>query len=181
MNLAFNPLSLRVRTFAVLVVLLGALVVALLLLANTIFAEGFRQAEVQLVTERVKQAANALSDSLAGLSRVNRDYAVWDDSYAFVSAPDPAYVDNYLSDATFSNNHLSYIGFINPAGELVFARAFDLAEETEAPPPPGIAALRWRQCASAPPRERGCPVERAADAGRWPDADRRAPHPDQPG
>ncbi|MCX7791919.1 MAG: ATP-binding protein [Chloroflexaceae bacterium] len=135
MNLAFNPLSLRVRTFAVLVVLLGALVVALLLLANTIFAEGFRQVEAQSVTERVEQAANALADSLTSLERVTRDYAIWDDSYAFVSAPDQTYIDNNLMDATFINNHLSYVGFVNRAGEVVVARAFNLAEETEAPVP----------------------------------------------
>ncbi|MCS6880740.1 MAG: CHASE4 domain-containing protein [Oscillochloridaceae bacterium] len=135
MNLAFNPLSLRVRTFAVLAVLLGALVVALPLLANTIFAEGFRQVEAQSVTEQVEQAANALADSLTSLEQVTRDYAVWDDSYAFVSAPDPTYIDNNLIDATFINNHLSYVGFVNPAGEVVVARAFNLAEETEAPVP----------------------------------------------
>ncbi len=130
-----RPASLRIRTLFAILIMLVVLVGSLLLLTDSIIGRSFRAVEERTVQEHVQQAANALGDSIASLERTTNDYAVWDDTYAFVAKPDPKYVTDNTTDATFINNNLSYVAFVNTTGTLVYARAFDLATAQEVPPP----------------------------------------------
>lgn len=145
-----NPASLRTRTLFTFLTMLVVLVVILQILAESIMGRGYRAVEEQTVRDRVEQANNALSNSIASLGRVNRDYAVWDDSYAFVTNRNPAYIATNLMDSTFINLGISYIAFVKTSGELVYAQAFDLATEQAVHAPPELfsfdgASLRLLQ------------------------------------
>jgi len=132
------PVSLRARTLLAVLLLLAVLVGILLVLAESIIGSSFREAEARTVTERVEQVSNALNNSIADIERITRDYANWDDSYAFMSAPDDQYIADNMIDSTFINNSLSYVGYVNTAGELLYERAFDLATGQEMPVPPEL-------------------------------------------
>ena len=133
--------SLRARILLLVVVLLLLLVVVLLLFSNVIIAQGFKQVEQQAVTVRVEQVVNALDNSRSGLLRIARDYAVWDDSYAFVQDGNPAYIERHLTEGVLINNNVSYVGFVNRDGEVVYAIAYDHATESETAPPAALTSF----------------------------------------
>ncbi|MEI7645154.1 MAG: CHASE4 domain-containing protein [Chloroflexales bacterium] len=139
-----GTISLRTRTLLIVLMMLGVLVSILLLLADSIIERGFRSVEDHTAQEHVQQVANALSDSIASLDRTTRDYAVWDDTYAYVSKPGPAYAADNIADVTFTNNNLSFMAFVNAADELVYARAFDLATQQEVPVPADLRRFTGR-------------------------------------
>ncbi len=133
-----NPASLRIRTLLAFLGLFAALFVMLQILAGSIMSRGYLVIEQRTVRDQVQQVANALENSLGNLHRVNRDYAAWDDTYAFMQGDAPLYVETNLVPSTFINLDLSFMAMLSPAGEIRYAQGFDLAKETFAPLPAGL-------------------------------------------
>ncbi|NCC30946.1 MAG: PAS domain S-box protein [Chloroflexia bacterium] len=134
-----NLVSLRLRILLATFLLFGLLLGALLWLTGTIMGQGFAEVEERTVAIRVEQVANALANNLANLTRVTRDYAAWDDSFAFVREPDQAFIENNFVDSTFLNNNITYVSFVNIHGEIVYENVFELELGEQVAPP---AALR---------------------------------------
>ena len=57
----------------------------------------FSELEQQDTREQVKRVEQALSDELVQLNVTTRDWAEWDETYAFVEQPNKAYIKNYLN------------------------------------------------------------------------------------
>ena len=108
---------------------------ALLLLAANIALDGFQHLEAERTLEHIERARNALADDLEVLDATTRDYAYWDDTYAFVEAGNPAYIASNFVDTTFVSNRLSLVLLLNANGDVLFARAFDLTQAAEMPLP----------------------------------------------
>lgn len=134
-----NLVSLRLRILLATFLLFGLLLGALLWLASTIIGQGFAEVEERTVAMRVDQVVNALQNNLANLTRVTRDYATWDDSFAFVREPDQAFIENNFVASTFLNNNIAYVSFVNIDGKVVYENVFDLELGKLVDPP---AALR---------------------------------------
>lgn len=133
-----NIRSLRTRTMLAMLAMLVALVAGLLFLAEQIIGKSFVALEERTTVLRVEQAVNVIEDSVVNLSRSARDYAFWDSSYEFVQAPNDAYIVENMNDSVFTGLNISLIAIVNPAGEVVHARAFDLVNEQEIPFPPEL-------------------------------------------
>ncbi|MBP1467667.1 PAS domain S-box protein [Candidatus Chloroploca sp. M-50] len=142
-----NLVSLRLRILLATFLLFGMLLGALLWLVGLIIGQGFAEVEERTVAMRVDQVTNALNNDLADLTRLTRDYAVWDDSFAFVREPNPTFIENNFVDATFLNNKIGYVAFVNIDGEIVYEHAFDLELGEQVDPP---AALRRFDGPNAP-------------------------------
>jgi two-component system, sensor histidine kinase and response regulator len=97
----------------------------------------FEHSELRRRTVQVNEAINA---ELRTLETLAGDYAGWDDTWEFVQAPDefPEYVTSNFVDATFIGARLNLVVIVNSDAEVVFAKAFDLANEREIPVPTGI-------------------------------------------
>ncbi len=139
-----NVRSLRTRTLLAMLAMLVALVAGLLLLADQIIGKSFADLEERTTTMRVEQVVNAIADSVDTLSRSTRDYAFWDNSYEFVQAPNDDYIAENLNDSVFIGLNISLMAIVNPAGEVVHARAFDLINEQEMSIPPEIQDFSGR-------------------------------------
>jgi PAS domain S-box-containing protein len=122
----------------------GAMVIVVILLlyiaSNAIVLNSFTDLEVSEIQEDVARARNALADELAILGTNVGDYGHWDDTYAFVQDGNRRYVDANLIDETFINLQLNLMVFVNRAGQIVFAEAFDLDQSEETPLPSGLEA-----------------------------------------
>lgn len=153
MKLHFNHKSLCIRILFAMTLMMAIMVAFLLLLADAIIERGFREVEQREVSERVGQVANALDNSLAGLSQTARDYAFWDDTYGFVATGDPAYIEDNLTELFFLNNNVSYIALVSPSGQLIYSGAFDLENEAEISPPAVLDRLNGSGAWLAQPDE----------------------------
>ena len=69
---------------------------------------------------------------LSALDSTASDWAGWDDTYMFIQDSNEDYVESNLVDDTFVTLGLSIMLFINSDGDVVYSKAFDLADMQEA-------------------------------------------------
>jgi PAS domain S-box-containing protein len=128
-------MSLRRKTLLIVGSTLVGLLVLFYAAAQLILLDSLRQLEVAEIQEDVARVYAALAQEEASLAAITGDYAHWDDTYAFVQDANRAYVESNLMDETFINLQLNLMVFVNRAGEVVLARAFDLRQGAQIPVP----------------------------------------------
>jgi sensor domain CHASE-containing protein len=77
-------MTLRRKTLLIIGLGLVVVVAAVYATSTLILMGGFANVEEQDTRQNVNRALAALSDDFAELMRSNRDYAAWDDTYAFI-------------------------------------------------------------------------------------------------
>lgn len=95
----------------------------------------FCDLERQETKKDVERAVSALDREVSSLSTFVHDWSAWDDTYVFVQNRNAAYIEANLMDDTFIHYKLSLTAFINSSGYIVYAKAFDLQNQTELPFP----------------------------------------------
>ncbi|WP_159098518.1 response regulator [Thiorhodospira sibirica] len=98
---------------------------------NTSQAVQAKQLRIQANLAQVKEV----------LATLAFDYAAWDDTYAFMHDPDPAYLSSNFIDQTFAHQGLNVAALIDVQGEVLFAKYYDLAKDAERPLPSALAQL----------------------------------------
>jgi diguanylate cyclase (GGDEF)-like protein/PAS domain S-box-containing protein len=76
---------------------------------------------------------DALENDLNNLNKVVVDWADWDDTYRFIETKDPNYIKENLLDEAFTDLQLNLIFYLNPSGEVVYGKVFDLETGREKP------------------------------------------------
>ncbi len=131
-------MTLRLKTLLIMGVLLVGLVSILYLALSTILADGFKRVEETSIRKDVERALKTVANDLANLSSTARDYAEWDDTYAFVQDRNPDYIEANLVDSTFSELKINVFMLFDDAGQLVFAKGFDLDDAVVTPVTEGL-------------------------------------------
>jgi PAS domain S-box-containing protein len=131
MRLRIKILSIMsLTTLALIIILYGFTQITILRTAIEMEKDATRQ--------DVDRALNALSDELEEMLSITRDYASWDDTYAFVIDRNENYIETNLVDETFINLRLNLMLFIDKNGQIVFQKGFDLKEKKETSIPQGL-------------------------------------------
>ncbi len=133
-------MSLRTKTLIIIGAILAGLIAILLVASQTVLLRSFEQLEEQNTREDVQRFLNALSDQLAQLSSTAADYAVWDDTFAFVRDGSKDYVQINLGDDTFSNLGVNLMAFVDAGGAVIFSKTVDLESASEIPSPEDFEA-----------------------------------------
>ena len=136
--MSIDQLTLRQKTLAVLVLTLIGLFVGLYVTSRFIIVQGFAEQEQEDTRQNVERVLSALADETTTLSTLVYDWAVWDDTYAFIEDGNNAYIQSNLVDETIINLRLNLILLIHSSGRTVYAKAFDLEQKVEAPIPPSL-------------------------------------------
>jgi signal transduction histidine kinase len=133
--------SLRAKILLSIGATFVGLFLALLLAMRVVVVDGFEAYEGQETRRDVQRVLAALDDDLAGLRATTRDWAAWDDTYAFMRDPRFDYLRaNLLADTTPINHRLNLILYLDAAGRLVFSRAYDFAARRPLAVPPDLLA-----------------------------------------
>jgi len=98
------------------------------------------QVERRDVEQTVGRAQAALSSDTAQLKARIADWAVWDDTYAFVKRFDPRYVASNLTDEALSTPGLDFMVFLDSAGRIVYSKALDPLTGKSTKLPEGLRA-----------------------------------------
>jgi len=120
-------LSLRRKTA---LILLGIFLVllAVLCFSSWLFIMGsFGRLEHDDAVDEVLRARNVFEDDLRNIDTVLRDWAVWDDAYAFMADRNQYFISSNLTPGVFENLRLDVIAFLDTRGELVFGKRYDAA------------------------------------------------------
>jgi PAS domain S-box-containing protein len=139
-------MTLRTKTIffvgAVLVVVIAALCMA----SRTIMLAGFGDLEDRDTRLSVQRVVNAMEDELSALNDKAADWAVWDDAYAYMADENPGFIQSNVVPRTFSDLKLNFMLFIDPSGEVVMGRGFDLEAGREVPYPESLARQIKEDC-----------------------------------
>lgn len=139
---ALEILTIRTKTILILGLTLTCLLIGLYLIATRILMGGFSEVEETDATRNVERVRDAVESDISELDRINRDWASWDDTYAFMVDRNQAFVTSNLdTPTTWSNNRLNLMIFVNGAGEIIYKNAFDLQEASMLPVSENISRL----------------------------------------
>jgi signal transduction histidine kinase len=101
--------------------------------AQFILMDNYAALEKQRAEVNVKRGLSALSTVLSALDSTASDWAGWDDTYTFIQDSNDDYIESNLVDDTFVTLGLNIMLFINSEGNVVYGKAFDLANIHETP------------------------------------------------
>ena len=90
-----------------------------------------------------RSSERAIEREKAELDARAFDYAVWDDTYAFMEEPDPEYIRTNLPDNVYESLEINLLALVRPDGTVAYGRSFDLENGTSADVPAALKAL-WR-------------------------------------
>lgn len=130
--------SLRQKIVFLFVLTFLVMVSTLNLVAWYIVLRGYRQLEENHISEDLTRATDSFRREAENLDLVVRDWAFWDDTYAFVQQPDADYVQSNLTESTFADIRIHFMCFIDAWGKLVYAKGADLKLKRDMPIPEGL-------------------------------------------
>lgn len=124
-----SPPSPRRRILEAICLVLGGLLLVLLLLLtfnHFLVQPTFRDLEHRQALEDNDRASAALDHELANLVDLARDWAYWDEAYAFVSKPNLSFIEANCPAGTVlaENSGIDILAFFNQEGDLLVMRAF---------------------------------------------------------
>ena len=100
---------------------------------NRLIYPTFSALEEHAAIANLARVEETLKNELQHLSTINKDWAHWDDTYAFALTGDPSYIAANLTNSTLFTLNLNVMLFINTRGELIWGAAIDLVSEQTLP------------------------------------------------
>ncbi|MBI3943018.1 MAG: PAS domain-containing protein, partial [Chloroflexi bacterium] len=122
----------------VIAAILASMLVIIYVSSHLILLGSFARLEEEDIQKDVQRALAQLSEDQRKLNTIARDYATWDDTYAFVAGAETNFVQVNFTDATYQNLHLNLILIANIAGQIVYGSGYDLAEGQPVPVPASL-------------------------------------------
>ncbi len=131
-------MTLRIKALMMIGLTLVGLIVALLIASQTILLHSFADLEEQYLRRDLQRAVNAITGQTNIMTISLRDWAYWDATYRFMQDAHQTYIAENLTDATLINLQVGLMVFVNASGDVIFAKAVDLARGRETALPAGL-------------------------------------------
>ncbi len=127
------PRSLGAKLVAILtgVALLGAASITLLL--ALVITPSFDKLEAQAIDGHVERTRAALTEYASKVEASVRDYGDWNESYAYMGAPNRAFEEDSFATSAMVNLGVNGMAYVRPGGEVVIARWLDLESGKDVP------------------------------------------------
>lgn len=131
-------MGLRKRTLTIIGILAIIMIVTVYFFSHSLLLNSFAKLEETNVQQNVGRFQSALSNDVSDLHSKSGDWAAWDDTYAFIVAPNANYINSNIVDTTFTTLKINILLFVNLSGQIVCGMAYDLHNVTEVPVPESI-------------------------------------------
>ena len=132
------PMSLRARTLLAVGLVFPILVVIVSITSRSILLDRFSQMDQQQTQAQLARVSAVIADEISTIVLVTRDWAVWDDAYAFVQDHNPKFIESNLAPPALGNLQLDMMLFLDPSGRMVYSQAFDPTANAICPLPPDL-------------------------------------------
>jgi sensor domain CHASE-containing protein/nitrogen-specific signal transduction histidine kinase len=136
--MAGETMGIRKRTLTIICILAVTMMVAAYYFSNSLLLNSFRALEETDVRQNIGRFQSALSNDISDLYSKAGDWAVWDDTYAFVVNLNEDYIKSNIVDSAFTTLKINILLIVNVSGQIVCGRAYDLHNMTEVPVPQSI-------------------------------------------
>ncbi|MCL4309425.1 MAG: HD domain-containing protein [Actinomycetota bacterium] len=132
-------MSIRKKTIIIVGIAFVCLTLAAYLALPSILMSRFGDTESADVRDSTQRAVETLNDQAATLNDFARDWASWNDTYAFIADGNSTYIrSNLQPDTSFRNLQVSLMLFINAQHQVIFAKGYDLGAEHDLIIPDGL-------------------------------------------
>ena len=135
LNALMSSMEIRKKTLLIIFATTLFLVLILYGISETFFLGSFANLEDHEVLRNVDRAKLALSSDIDQLNSTERDWAAWNDTYAFIMNRNQNYISANLNADVLSNLRLNLILFVDSSGQLVFVKMVNLDIKKEMPVP----------------------------------------------
>lgn len=112
--------SLRFRFLAALGGVLLLALISLVALSKWVIFPALHREERAVVSQALEQIERSLNISQQELLAQARDWAIWDDTYAFIQGNYPGYTDTNFSQQMFEEMRYQLMAFFNAEGDVHF-------------------------------------------------------------
>jgi signal transduction histidine kinase len=119
-------MTLRWKTLIYISLVLAILILVLYGVALLTLRRSYLDLEEDAVAQNVQRTLNTIADELGRLESTNKDWAHWDDTYAFVQGQNSNYIEDNLAPATLVNLQVNMMLFYDVSGRLVYGAYVDL-------------------------------------------------------
>ena len=130
--------SIRKMTLFGLGLCIGAFFLLFFFLQHAMLDRDFADLETAFVTKNVVRAENVVRDEVQKLDDTVVDWALWDDTVAFLNGTMPGYVDVNLNERSIAALRLAFILFLNNGGDVVWAQSLTPAGKYDNIVPEGL-------------------------------------------
>lgn len=114
--------------FILLLTALATIISTRILLAGTV------SLEKDMVGEAVEGGRQYLAEEGQAMARMVDDWSSWDDTYAFITDTNQAYINANLPNPTLRNLRLNIIAFVAKDGHPVYGKGYDIEKNTDFTP-----------------------------------------------
>jgi two-component system, NtrC family, sensor kinase len=104
-------------------------------IASSILLDSFAEVEKRQVKQDVQRTVSITRYELAGIVSKLKDYAIWDDSYAFAEGTYPDYIGSGVTPGTFKDNQVQFMAILRTSGQLLYGGIFDTTQQKLIPLP----------------------------------------------
>ncbi len=126
-------MKVRNKVFLMMIIVAVVSYAALFFIFHLVVFRGFQKIERDRTQSNLQRIEAAFSNSIAQLSTMARDYAMWDDTYFFLQDRTGDYIEKNFVEDTLMNLTLNVVYLFDVNGKVVFQRGFDLGEKKITP------------------------------------------------
>ena len=134
-------MDLEKKTFLIILATLTVVAGLSAVIADRLVLASFRDIERDQAMDDLGRLELTLEGEVEDLDQLAKDWAHWDDTYLYVQGREPGFADSNLVAPSFATNELAVMVFLDDAGQVVFAAAYDDATGNLTPPSPRFASL----------------------------------------
>ena len=128
------------KTAMIIGVTLFLLAAAVFFASKYLLAGSYAAIEQHDTEQNVRRATDAIANEVTTLDSKAGDWANWDDAYAFAQGGDPGFIETNPTDTSFLQIGINLIVILDSTGNVIFAKSFDLQNQTQVPLPAAFTA-----------------------------------------
>ena len=126
-----KKLMLTTRLHRQIITRVGVFVIALAFLVTAscigIMSWLYHKTDAEQVSAELTKVELLLKNEREGLGRAIRDYAVWNDAYAYVNQPNRKFESDNFTQQSLDVMQLDFVAMMTAPDKLLFSSAFDSA------------------------------------------------------
>lgn len=122
-------MSIRTKIGLILLCAVIGFCIAQYCVQRFIILPGFLSLEHHEAVKDTNRVKNAIKNEINHLNTLCRDWAAWDNTYAFVKSKSSEYIESNLVLTSFTTNNLNLIYICDTNGHVVWGKIYDLKNE----------------------------------------------------
>ena len=123
-------MRMREKTLIAIIAIFAVLILIEFFASNLIVMNSFTGLETNETLQSVSQANSAYHKELDSMDMLLQSWAMRDDSYRYMIHPQADYIERNMQDQAFIAQDLNLLLMVNPSGDIVYGKAFDLKNQT---------------------------------------------------